>query len=121
MNRILLVIAAALALDGAQRNPGRSWRRLSTPTGGVPRPNPGVQQCTATVFDIDRDRVNDFVITKRTVAPAVGYRRSATGWTPYVLEAAPMHIGAGPTFFDADDDGDLDFAVARRLRWYDPV
>jgi hypothetical protein len=64
------------------------------------------------VFDIDRDGVNDFVITERTAAPAVvWYRRGPQGWSRYVIEAGPLHIEAGSTFADIDGDGDLDFVA----------
>src|SRR5689334_7798259 len=110
LNRIIVLIAVGLAVGGAQSEPERGWQHLSTATGDLPAPNAGTQQCSATVFDIDRDGINDFVITERTAAPGVvWYRRSAKGWSRYVLEPAPMHIEAGATFFDVDGDGDLDF------------
>lgn len=113
MKRLFAVMAAALALAGAQSEPSSGWKHLSTATGDIPAPNPGTQQCSATVFDIDRDGIDDFVITERTAAPGVvWYRRSAKGWTRYVLDAAPVHIEAGATFFDVDGDGDLDFVAA---------
>jgi hypothetical protein len=66
----------------------------------------------APVFDIDKDGVNDFVITERTVAPSVvWYRRGPNGWTHYVIEAEPLHIEAGTTFADVDGDGDLDLVA----------
>lgn len=102
----VVVLSAGLALGAA------SWKHLSTATGDLPVPNAGTQQTSATVFDIDRDGVNDFVITERTAAPAaVWYRRRAGGWDRYVLEAGPLHIEAGSTFADIDGDGDLDFVA----------
>jgi hypothetical protein len=87
-----------------------AWKHLSTATGDLPVPNGGTEQTSATVFDIDGDGVNDFVITERTTAPSVvWYRRTGNGWQRYVIEAAPLHIEAGSTFADIDTDGDLDF------------
>jgi len=47
------------------------WKLLSSKTGDLPAPNPGLQQTSCTVFDIDGDKVNDFVLTERTAAPGV--------------------------------------------------
>jgi hypothetical protein len=82
------------------------FQHLSTATGDLPAPNAGNQQTASLVLDIDRDGVNDFVITERTRAPAVvWYRRHATGWTRHVLEAGPLRIEAGGAFHDVTGDG----------------
>ncbi|HTT65881.1 MAG TPA: VCBS repeat-containing protein [Bryobacteraceae bacterium] len=95
-----------------QTSGGVIWKHLSTASGDLAPPNAGTEQTSATVFDIDRDGINDFVITERTAAPAVvWYRRGAHGWTRYVIEAGPLHIEAGATFADIDGDGDLDFVA----------
>ena len=89
---------------------GVRWRHLSSKNGDLPAPNPGKQQTSCTVFDIDKDGVNDFVITERTEAPGVvWYRRNPKGWTKYVLESQPIHLEAGSWAADIDGDGDLDF------------
>ncbi len=101
-------IAAALAIAG-QAGAGQ-WKHLSTKTGDLEPPNSGKEQTSATVFDINKDGINDFVITERTAAPSVvAYIRNKTGWTRYVVEAEPLHIEAGATFYDVDGDGNLDF------------
>lgn len=88
------------------------WKLISSKTGDLPAPNPGLQQTSCTVFDIDGDKVNDFVITERTAAPGVvWYRRGNTDWTRYVLDSGITFIEAGATFADIDGDGDLDFAA----------
>ena len=108
---------AFLALAAwAQSDAGTTWKHLSSKTGDFPAPNKGTEETSATVFDIDRDGVNDFVITERTAAPAVvWYRRNSTGWDRYIIEAVPLHIVAGSTFLDVDGDGDLDFIAAGDL------
>ncbi|MFN7994533.1 MAG: VCBS repeat-containing protein [Bryobacteraceae bacterium] len=103
-----LLGAALLAAAGSQP----VWKHLSTANGDLPVPNKGTEETSATVFDVDGDGVNDFVITERTAAPAVvWYRRTAHGWQKYVMEAGPLHIEAGSTFADIDGDGDLDFVA----------
>lgn len=86
------------------------WKHLSTKSGDLPAPNTGKQQTSATVFDIDKDGVNDFVITERTVAPTVvWYRRVIGGWNRHIIENEFLKPEAGATFGDIDRDGDLDF------------
>jgi hypothetical protein len=107
----LLSVLSAGVVSGQRTSPG--WQHLSARHGDFPPPNSGTQQTSATVFDIDRDGVNDFAIAERTAAPAVvWYRRGKNGWTRYVLEPAALHIEAGSTSGDVDGDGDLDFIAA---------
>ena len=89
------------------------WKHLSTAKGDLSAPNAGKQQTSSLVLDIDKDGINDFVITERTKAPSVlWYRRSSNGWTRYVVENRPLHIEAGGDFHDVDADGDLDIVFA---------
>ena len=89
---LISLIGGALS---AQTNMGLVWKHLSTKTGDLAPPNAGTEQTSATVFDIDKDGVNDFVITERTAAPSVvWYRRGPNGWTRYVIEAEPLHTRA---------------------------
>jgi hypothetical protein len=86
------------------------WKHLSTANGDLPVPNTGTQQTSATAFDVDKDGVNDFVITERTAAPAVvWYRRLSNGWRRYIIEKELLKPEAGATFGDVDADGDPDF------------
>ncbi len=106
-------LAAAALLMAAENGREYSWKHLSSRNGEIEPPNGGKEQCSATVFDIDKDGVNDFVITERTAAPGVvWYRRSTAGWTKYVIDDEPRHVEAGATYFDVDGDGDLDFIGA---------
>jgi hypothetical protein len=47
------------------------WKHLSTKAGYLEPPNSGGEQTSATVFDVDKDGLNDFIITERTAAPSV--------------------------------------------------
>jgi hypothetical protein len=102
-----------------------AWTLLSSATGALPAPNSGTEQTSCTVFDIDGDKVNDFVITERTTAPGVvWYRRGGTGWTRYVVDAGITYIEAGATYHDVDGDGDPDFiaggeAKSNEIWWYE--
>jgi len=85
------------------------WMHLSSRAGDLPAPLPGTQQTAGVVTDLDRDGVNDFVITERTAAPSIAwFRRGSRGWTRYVIEDHPLHIEAGGAACDIDGDGDLD-------------
>jgi hypothetical protein len=86
------------------------WQNLSSKRGQIPVP-PGhsTQQTSALVGDFDGDGVNDFILSFRQKPPAlVWYRRTATGWTPYVIEKDYLTIEAGGAACDIDGDGDLD-------------
>jgi hypothetical protein len=111
--KIAWMLAGFALAASAQSDAGTTWKHLSSKTGDFLVPNKGTEETSATVFDIDKDGVNDFVITERTEAPAVvWYRRNSTGWDRYIIEADPLHIEAGSTFLDVDGDGDLDFIAA---------
>ncbi|MFB3826159.1 MAG: FG-GAP repeat domain-containing protein [Bryobacteraceae bacterium] len=116
---------AAAALLAAGICPAQTWKHLSTTTGDLPVPNTGRQQTASAVFDIDKDGVNDFVITERTAAPAaVWYRRGKAGWTRNILEPGPLRIEAGSLSHDVDGDGDLDFIAggdgqANEVWWWE--
>ena len=86
------------------------WKHLSSRTGASRPRTPAGSSAQATVFDVDRDGVNDFVISERTEAPSVvWYRRGPKGWTKHVVEPQHLQVEAGATFLDVVGDGDLDF------------
>jgi hypothetical protein len=88
------------------------WKHLSTTTCDLQIPNAGKEQTSSVVCDIDKDSINDFVISERTMAPSVvWYRRIDKGWDRYIIEADPLHIEAGSDFADIDRDGDLDILM----------
>lgn len=103
----MMVGYSAWAQPEAITSPG--WRHLTTGNNDLEKPSSGNQQTSAVVFDINRDGVNDFVITERTQAPAVvGYLRTASGWDRIVVEPGQLRIEAGSLAHDIDGDGDLD-------------
>src|SRR5512136_81761 len=105
----LVIFIAAVVCWSQAGAPPVTWKHLSSTTGDLQVPNAGKEQTSAIVCDIDKDGINDFVITERTAAPSVvWYRRNPKGWDRYVLEAEPLHIEAGSTFLDIDGDGDPD-------------
>ena len=75
---MVIVLAGLLLTDaGSSQDPAVVWKHLSSKGGDLPAPNPGTEQTSATVFDIDKDGINDFVITERTSVPTVvAYRRA---------------------------------------------
>jgi hypothetical protein len=120
MKGVLAFVPAALIILGgepgeqgasAAEKPG--WKHLSTAAGDLETPSPGKQQTACLVLDIDKNGVNDFVITERTEAPSVVWYRSERGkWRRYLIEAGPLHIEAGADWCDVDGDGDLDVVAA---------
>lgn len=107
---IFLVLISLIACTSTKKKAGEfTWKHLSSINGDLPAPTPGNQQTASLVLDIDKDGINDFVITERTQAPSVvWYRRGPDGWTKYVVDDTPLHIEAGSDCYDIDGDGDLD-------------
>ena len=109
---------AVLALgSGAKPWVDPGWVRLSSAAGDLPAPPEDWRDQTAClVLDIDRDGVDDFVVTDRNAAPSViWYRRTGKSWRRFVIESAHVKIGAGGAFTDIDSDGDLDISFGGRF------
>ena len=93
------------------------WTRYTSDNGDMEVPNKGNQQTSSLVADLDKDGINDFVITERTQAPAVTwYKKSVKGWDRHVVEPSPLRIEAGSAFEDIDRDGDLDIVFGGESR-----
>ena len=86
-----------------------NWKYYSTENGALQVPNGSEQQTSCAVFDIDKDGVNDFIVTERVKAPSiVWYKKNGEKWDRYILDAEPLRIEAGDAYYDIDGDGDLD-------------
>src|SRR5262245_42292050 len=97
------ILAAALGAKAP------SWKHLSSKNGDLPVPGESHQQTGALVADLDRDGIDDFVLSFRQVAPAlVWYRRAGATWTRTVIDPAFLTVEAGGAAHDVDGDGDLD-------------
>ena len=122
----LIAVSILIAYGSASQKAGTvSWKHLSTTKGDLPVPNSGDQQTSSLVLDVDKDGINDFVITERTKSPSVvWYRRGPDGWTKYVVDNEALHIEAGADFYDIDGDGDPDIVFggdsqSNRVWWWE--
>ncbi|MBU6399058.1 MAG: VCBS repeat-containing protein [Verrucomicrobia bacterium] len=101
------------------------WVHLSSKTGDLPVPGQSTEQTGALVADLDRDGVNDFVLSFRQRAPAlVWYRRRKSGWDRYVIDKDYLTVEAGGAAYDIDGDGDLDIVFggdwqSKELWWWE--
>ena len=85
---------------------GLRWRHLSSRHGDLPVPGESTQQTGCVVADLDKDGVNDFVLSFRQKAPAlVWYRHTKTGWDRYVIDKDCLTVEAGGAVLDIDGDG----------------
>jgi sugar phosphate isomerase/epimerase len=86
-----------------------TWEYLSTANGKVPLAWTTTEQTGAMAVDLDKDGVNDFVVTCRVVAPSIlWYRRNDKGWKVYTICSDFLTVEAGGAYADIDGDGDLD-------------
>lgn len=105
----LFAIALSVPVGISAEDSGILWRHLSSANGDMEVPNPGMQQTSCAVFDVDKDGDNDFIITERSEAPSVVlYRREKNGWTRFIVDDMKLRIEAGSAVYDIDGDGDLD-------------
>jgi sugar phosphate isomerase/epimerase len=112
MKNLILFLTALIAsvfANAQQPVPSIKWDHFSSEKGDLELPNGSEQQTSCLVFDIDRDGINDFIVTERVKAPSVvWYKKNGEKWDRYIIDASPLKIEAGGTFYDIDNDGDLD-------------
>ena len=63
LGRIALVSTIFLGC-WAQTGSKIVWKHLSTKAGDLEPPNSGGEQTSATIFDVEKDSLNDFIITE---------------------------------------------------------
>ncbi|MEX2230587.1 MAG: VCBS repeat-containing protein [Cyclobacteriaceae bacterium] len=101
------------------------WEHISSKDVKIAVPNEGNQQTATLVMDVDKNGVNDFIVSERTKAPSVvWYRRTDSGWDRYVIDKDALTIEAGSAFSDIDGDGDADIvlggdAQSNQLWWWE--
>ena len=104
----LVVLFANLVL-AQPKIPKIEWLHIDSNKAGIESPNGAEQQTSDVVFDIDKDGINDFIITERTEAPSVvWYKKNGEKWDKFIIDDSRLRIEAGATFYDIDKDGDLD-------------
>ena len=106
---LFLFLTIAFTSNAQVQKPNIEWKHYSTEKGDLEVPNGSEQQTATAVFDIDKDGINDFIIAERQKAPSVvWYKKNKDKWDRYILDADALKIEAGATFYDIDQDGDLD-------------
>ena len=128
----LLISTVAQAAEEGDAGPfgpveasGLHWLHLSSRHGDLPIPGASTQQTSCFVADLDKDGVNDFVLSFRQRAPAVlWYRRTKNGWERNVVEKDFLAVESGGAAFDIDGDGysdvvfGSDFSGGGDLWWW---
>ena len=123
--KIFFFILMIIYCQSASYSQKVNWVEISTKKGDLEVPNPGKQQTSAAVGDIDKDGINDFCISERTSAPGmVWYRRDSGTWKRYIVEDSICYIEAGTVIFDIDNDGDQDIIAGgesktNQLWWWE--
>jgi len=121
-----LIQVTGVSADTAARNHPVSTFPTTFKHVSVEPPNDtGYQQTSALILDINKDGLNDFVITERKAAPSVlWYERHSDGWTKYVIDDELIFTDAGGAFYDIDGDDDLDIVFGEgwqdsRVWWWE--
>jgi hypothetical protein len=80
------------------------WKRVT-----LPGPNSGNQQTACVTADLDKDGIQDVVVTERTKIPSlVWYKYDGSNWDMRIIDNTHLKPEAGGTTYDVDGDGDED-------------
>jgi len=121
----LIQTTGVMADTAAGRNPVSTFPTTFKHVSVEPPNDTGYQQTSALILDINKDGLNDFVITERKAAPSVlWYERHSDGWTKYVVDSELVFTDAGGAFYDIDGDDDLDIVFGEgwqdnRVWWWE--
>ena len=100
--------------------------RLPTSTDVIPSPGAGFRQTVSLILELDEDRLNNFAIAEREMAPS---QYTAPGWTRLstttgdIPSPGPGSQQTSSLILDIDQDGLNDFVIAERgaapaLQWF---
>ncbi|MCP4610589.1 MAG: VCBS repeat-containing protein [Planctomycetes bacterium] len=96
------------------------WQRKT-----LPGPNSGSQQTACIIADLDKDGIDDFIVTERTKTPSVvWYKYNGKSWDMKIIDNTQLKPEAGGDVCDIDRDGDLDVifgqdASGNKIWWWE--
>jgi len=106
---LVVCLSLGLFVSGASSQARIRWERKT-----LPGPNKGNQQTACVVADLDKDGIEDFVVTERTKTPSVvWYKYNGNSWDMKVIDNTLLKIEAGGDTCDIDGDGDLDIVFGQ--------
>ena len=113
MRKLFLFLLLVPFILNAQRYDKENWEFLSTVNGDFEIPNPGNQQTSCFVVDIDNNGIKEIFITERSTAPSVVmYKFENNKWERYIIDNEPLRIEASGGAWDITGNGYMDISFA---------